>query len=189
MKNLLLALLVAARGRNTKIPLTYVRGSVDSSRYGAARQQHTRRQPEVVHWRTSTRRRPDGWRVSKRFFHGLLAAGLFLIPASVEGHHGLAAFDSTAEVTYKGTVTDFHFVNPHCIIEFDVKDDKGQVQSWKGEITSAAHLAPRGWTATSIEPGDELTITGYRAKNGAPSLWVNRIVLANGQDLKIDTAN
>jgi len=36
------------------------------SRFGTARQQHTRRRPEVVHWRTSTRRRPGGWRVSKR---------------------------------------------------------------------------------------------------------------------------
>ena len=37
-------------------------------RFRAARQQHTRRQPAVVHWRTSTRRTPDGWRVSKRIF-------------------------------------------------------------------------------------------------------------------------
>jgi hypothetical protein len=36
------------------------------SRFRAARQQDTRRRPEVVHWRTSTRRKPDGWRVSKR---------------------------------------------------------------------------------------------------------------------------
>jgi hypothetical protein len=118
---------------------------------------------------------------------------LFLLLLAVAGlasaHHGYAAFDTTMEVTLKGTVTDFHFVNPHCVIEFDVKDDKGQVQNWKAELTSASHLAPKGWTATSVEAGDELAITGYRARNGAPSLWVTKIRLANGQELKIDTGN
>ena len=118
-----------------------------------------------------------------------LAAGLLLLPAAAGAHHGYAAFDTTAEITLKGTVTDFHFVNPHCVIEFDVKDDKGQVQNWKAELTSANHLAPKGWTESSVQASDELAITGYRAKNGALSLWVTKIHLANGQELKIDTSN
>jgi hypothetical protein len=113
----------------------------------------------------------------------LAAAGLAI------AHHGYAAFDTTAEVTLKGTVTDFHFVNPHSVIEFDVKDDKGQVRNWKAELTSANHLAPKGWTESSVQTGDELAITGYRAKNGAPSLWVTKIRLANGEEIKLDTAN
>jgi hypothetical protein len=118
-----------------------------------------------------------------------LAAGSLAVPRSAAGHHGYAAFDTTAEVTLKGTVTDFHFTNPHCVIEFDVKDEKGQVQNWKAELTSANHLAPKGWTESSVQAGDELAITGYRAKNGAPSLWVNKIRLASGQELKVDTSN
>jgi hypothetical protein len=115
---------------------------------------------------------------------------LLLAIAGLAGaHHGYAAFDTTVEVTLKGTVTDFHFVNPHCVVEFDVKDDNGRVQNWKAELTSSAHLAPRGWTATSLEAGDELTITGYRAKNGAPSLWVTKIRLANGHELKLESGN
>jgi len=117
-----------------------------------------------------------------------ILAGLFLIPGAVSAHHGYAAFDTTAEVTLKGTVTDFHFVNPHCV-EFDVKDDKGQVQNWKAELTSANHLAPKGWTETTVQAGDELAITGYRAKNGAPSIWVTKIRLANGEELKLDSGN
>jgi hypothetical protein len=115
-----------------------------------------------------------------------VAAGLLVMPESAVGHHGYAAFDTTAEVTFKGTVTDFHFVNPHCVVEFEVRDEEGQVHDWKAELTSATHLAPRGWTATSLEAGDEITITGYRAKNGASSIWATKIVLANGQELKIE---
>jgi hypothetical protein len=120
----------------------------------------------------------------------LAAAAAFLVMSTTAAaHHGYAAFDTSAEVTLKGTVTDFHFVNPHCVIEFDVKDDKGQVQNWKAELTSANHLSPKGWTESSVQAGDELAITGYRAKNGSPSLWVTKIHLANGQELKIDTSN
>jgi hypothetical protein len=114
---------------------------------------------------------------------------LLLITALAVAHHGYAAFDTSAEVTLKGVVTDFHFVNPHCVIEFDAKDDKGQIQNWKAELTSANHLAPKGWTESSVQPGDEIAITGYRAKNGSPSIWVTKLRMANGQDLRIDTAN
>jgi hypothetical protein len=118
-----------------------------------------------------------------------IAAGLLAISRAADAHHGYAAFDTTATVTFQGTVTEFNFVNPHCVVEFDVTDDQGQVRNWKGELTSSAHLAPRGWTATSIEPGDKLAITGYRAKNGAPSIWITKIKMPDGKELKIDTAN
>ena len=118
-----------------------------------------------------------------------VAAGFLLASGSASAHHGYAAFDTSAEVTLKGTVTDFHFTNPHCVVEFDVKDDQGQVRNWKAELTSANHLAPKGWTESSVQPGDELAITGYRAKNGAPSLWVTKIRMADGKELKLDSGN
>jgi Family of unknown function (DUF6152) len=112
---------------------------------------------------------------------------MFVIAIAALGHHGYAAFDTSAEVTLKGKVTDFHFTNPHCVIEIDAKDEKGEVRNWKAELTSANHLAPNGWSESTIQSGDELAITGFRAKNGAASLWVTKIRLANGKELNIDT--
>ena len=112
-------------------------------------------------------------------------AGLVLILAAaavVAAHHGLAEFDQTHKVTLKGTVTAFRFVNPHSIIEFDVKDDEGQVRGWQAELTSAVRL--KGWSATSLEPGDIVTVTGYGAKSGAPYLWVLSLSASNGLELK-----
>ncbi len=124
------------------------------------------------------------------FLHLLLiSAGLVLISGSASAHHGYAAFDTTKEVTLKGSVTDFHFTNPHCVVEIDVKDEQGNVRNWKAEMTSANHLVPKGWSASSIEAGDELAITGYAAKNGAPSLWVTKIRMADGKEIKLDSAN
>ena len=105
-----------------------------------------------------------------------LAAGTLAI-----AHHGLTAFDQTNKLTLKGSVTAFHFVNPHCVVEFEVKDDKGRVQEWKAEMTSPAHL--KGWTATSLEPGNVVTVTGYRAKSGAAYLWVTNLSSSNGVEL------
>jgi hypothetical protein len=115
----------------------------------------------------------------------LAAAISFLaMPRSADAHHGFAAFDTKTEVTLKGTVTDFHFVNPHCVVEFDVKDDKGEVRKWQGELTSANRLVPLGWRPNSLKAGDEVTITGYPGKNGAPAVWINKL-MSNGQVLKL----
>ena len=106
-----------------------------------------------------------------------LAAGTLAI-----AHHGLAAFDQTNTLTLEGTVTEFHFVNPHSVVEFEVKDDKGHVQEWQAELTSPVRL--KGWTATSLEPGNVVTVTGYRAKSGAAYLWVTNLSSSNGVELR-----
>jgi len=112
---------------------------------------------------------------------------LFAISALAFAHHGLAAFDQTTTITVKGTVTEFHFINPHCVVEFEVKDDKGNVQKWQGEMTSPAHL--KGWTATSLEAGNVVTVSGYRAKSGAPYMWVTKLSSSNGVELKSFSGN
>jgi len=116
-------------------------------------------------------------------------ASLLCMPRVASGHHGWAAFDSKLSTTFKATVTDFRFVNPHSVVEFDAKDDQGKVQKWQGELTSATRLASKGWTATSLEPGDELTITGYRAQSGVRTIRIMKILSSNGTELKIEIGN
>jgi Family of unknown function (DUF6152) len=107
-----------------------------------------------------------------------LAAG-----ALVVAHHGLANFDQTKTVTVTGKVTAFRFVNPHVVVEFDVDAGGGRMESWHAELTTPARL--KGWTATSIEPGVVVTVSGYRAKSGAPALWVTALTASNGLELKV----
>jgi hypothetical protein len=118
----------------------------------------------------------------------ILAASVsfFLMSHAAEAHHGWSEFDTHREVTFEATVTDFHFVNPHCVVEFDVKDEKGQVHKWQGEFSNPSQLSRQGWTAASLEAGDKLTITGNPAKNDAPAIHVARIRMANGQEFKVD---
>ena len=114
-----------------------------------------------------------------------LAVGLVMLLAAAAvpmAHHGLAQFDQTRRVTLVGTVTDFHFVSPHAVVEVDVKDDKDQTQHWNAEMTAPPNL--KGWTATSLEPGNTVTMTGYRAKNGSFYLWVMQLTSSNGTRLR-----
>jgi hypothetical protein len=113
---------------------------------------------------------------------GFLIFGLLSIP--VAAHHGWAAFDSEKKVTLQGTVTEFHFINPHSVIEFAVRGSKGE-EAWEGELTSPSHLVPAGWTRTSLDRGDAITVTGFPAKNGARVVRITRLMLANGKQLKM----
>src|SRR5262245_11758140 len=120
-----------------------------------------------------------------------LAVTLVAFEESAHAHHGWAAFASEpgSQITLKGTVKEFHFVNPHSVVEFEIKDDRGQMQTWEGELTSKANLALRGWAANTIEDKEQITITGYPAKNGSHAMRITRIVLANGKELKVGGGN
>lgn len=108
-----------------------------------------------------------------------------LFTNSAVAHHCWLEFDEWAEITLEGAVTDFHYVNPHCVVEFVVKDDKGQVRKWQGEFSNPGVLARKGWNAASLQPGDKLAITGHPAKNGAAALHVSKIRTAAGE-VKLD---
>src|SRR3954465_12417678 len=95
-----------------------------------------------------------------------LAALVTMMPLLVEAHHGWSVFDSKAELTLTGVVTDFHFVNPHSVVDFEVKDSKGKAEAWQGELTSALHLKRKGWSPISLEAGDAITVVGHKSRTG-----------------------
>ncbi|HXP80729.1 MAG TPA: DUF6152 family protein [Verrucomicrobiae bacterium] len=115
--------------------------------------------------------------MKRRAFH-LLAVAISLIVVSVPmfAHHGTAAYDLSKTVTVKGKVTKFNFINPHVQVFFDVAGDKG-VEQWQAELTSPNHLVRTGWSRDTLKPGDDVTITGYRTKDGTNSIWIAKILL------------
>jgi hypothetical protein len=126
--------------------------------------------------------------MKNRLMLSILATSLLLVPTLMLAHHGQAAYDVTQTVTIKGTVTGFKFTNPHCIVSLDV-NDKNQKQEWQGELTSPNHLVRAGWTAQTFKPGDEVTLSGFRAKTGANSMWITKVVLGNGEEMKLGGGN
>jgi hypothetical protein len=123
--------------------------------------------------------------VKKTMQRGITLA--VILAARAFAHHGLAVFDQTKPLTLHGTVTEFHFTNPHCIVDVAVKDEKGTIRKWQGELTSPLHL--KGWTATSLEPGERVIMTGFPAKSGALYLWITKLEASNGVTLKTNGTN
>ena len=115
-----------------------------------------------------------------------LTGGLLLVTVSMFAHHGtFVSYDSEHQVTMKGTVTEFHFTNPHTQLYFDVTDDKGNVAHWGVEGPDPAVWVQAGWgrkrTEAALAPGTKITITVSPARNGKPVGSGARIVLANGE--------
>jgi hypothetical protein len=112
---------------------------------------------------------------------GLLVALVFFA-AMLSAHHGSAAYNLNT-TTISGTIVEFQFVNPHCQLRVDVKDDKGNVVQWTGEFTNPAALHRRGWTKEMFKPGAAITLEGNRAKSGAPFMRVMKLEMADGKKL------
>jgi hypothetical protein len=123
--------------------------------------------------RTSSRPEQAAWVL----FGFLLASG------QIAAHHGTrVSYDSTNPTRITGTVTEFVWRNPHARLFFDVTDEEGNVVNWGGEMTSPTTLARSGWTRTTLEPGDTLTVVIYPSRAGTNVGEVSRTepMFANG---------
>lgn len=113
----------------------------------------------------------------------LLAIALLTVCGSAMAHHGTPAYDDKITELKNGTVTKFGWSNPHSIIDFDVKDEKGNVVHWVAETAAPQALRLIGWAKDSLKPGDKITVRIYAAKNGNPVGRLNKVVLADGTEL------
>jgi hypothetical protein len=111
-----------------------------------------------------------------------LLAGIFAACLLGFAHHGAQAY-ADEEIALVGTVTEFVWANPHCLIRFDVKDAQGKVASWIGEMNSPSGLSIVGWTRASLKRGDAITVYLHPAKTGNPVGNIMRVTLANGRTL------
>jgi len=110
---------------------------------------------------------------------------LLSLCSSAFAHHGAAAYDMSKPLVMKGAVvTRYIWANPHTLIFFDAKDDKGATAHWSVELGSPSAIALMGWNRSSLKPGDVITVYMFAAKNGNPVGRINKIVLADGTLLR-----
>src|SRR5579863_48378 len=112
---------------------------------------------------------------SKFRITSVLALSLWFAPTLLLAHHGSALYDTSKRITVQAVVTDWLWANPHCLLEFDVKDDKGNTVHWNAEVSNPQDMAAQGWSKRMFKAGDQVTLTIVPAKNGEP---VGRIVEA-----------
>src|SRR5438132_198207 len=103
---------------------------------------------------------------NKLFVVLVAVAALLAVRAPLFAHHGESLYDAHHLITLAGTVTKFEMINPHALIHFDVKDDKGNIEHWTAQGTAPNNLRRVGWTRDSLKPGDQITVSGYPYKDG-----------------------
>jgi hypothetical protein len=109
-----------------------------------------------------------------------VAAGLLSVSLPLFAHHGTAVFETDKTLTLKGSVTEWDWSNPHCLLQFDIKNEAGQVVHWIAETQNPAEMVSLGWGKVSFKPGDEVIVTLMPVKNGRAYGRIKLVALPNG---------
>jgi len=119
----------------------------------------------------------------------VLLASVLVILAVVSGAVPLSAHHSwpvsSRLVTVKGTVMEFAWENPHPMITLEVRTDDGELETWLVGGPAINRMAANGWTKTTVKPGDVITGIGYQFANGQKIVRLERVVLADGRELRV----
>src|SRR5712691_8780170 len=87
--------------------------------------------------------------------------GLVLAAPSVSAHHSFSSeFDENAPIK-------LDLVNPHMWVYVDVKNSDGTLASWAVEGGAPNAIYRRGLRKEDFPIGVQVTVDGYRAKNGS----------------------
>jgi hypothetical protein len=117
----------------------------------------------------------------------LMAAGLaaFALGAAstAAAHHSFAAFITTTEKTISGTVKQVDWTNPHTWIWVDVANNQGSVDTFGFEGMSPNYLARRGWSKSTLKPGDTVTVTYRPMRDGSNGGMFMNAKLSSGKIL------
>jgi hypothetical protein len=108
---------------------------------------------------------------------------LLVVSVPLSAHHANAVFDVGKRITVTGTVTEWFWANPHCLLRLNVKDANGQVLNWVAETQAPPNMIPFGWSKQSFKPGDEVTVILEPVKNGERLGRLLQASLPNGKTL------
>jgi hypothetical protein len=112
----------------------------------------------------------------------LLAGLLLACAAPILAHHAVTAeYDSNKPVKITGTVTKIEWTNPHSRIYVDVKQPDGTVVNWNLELAARSALVRQGWTAKSVNVGDQVTVEGIGARTSVAGANARSVTLADGK--------
>ncbi len=118
----------------------------------------------------------------------LAAVGLFLISFAgslpILAHHSFAAeFDDTKPIKVTGVVTKVEWGNPHIWYFVDVKGADGTVTNWGFSGGAPGQLMRRGITRNVIQPGMQIQVEGFRARDGSNNASGGKVTFPDGRSV------
>ena len=112
----------------------------------------------------------------------ILALVLAVVPLSAH-HSWPVSYDRL--VTVKGTVVEFKWSNPHPMMTIEVPTNEGRPEKWEIGGPAINRMEANGWTKTTVKPGDVITGIGYQFADGQKIVRLERVVLADGKELRL----
>ena len=110
---------------------------------------------------------------------GLLTMGCF---GAVSAHHSNDYhFDRNVDVTVRGIVNQFRFINPHSRLIIDALGSDGEMITWDCEMGGANGLQRRGWSDEVFRPGEEITIQGFASRHNEPECYFDYADMRDGR--------
>lgn len=101
-------------------------------------------------------------------FGRLILAGALVLPVAALGHHSDAGVDMDTLATFEGTVSEYHWRNPHVYFTVSTTDEGGQPTEWELQMPSTMTMTRMGWTPASLATGDRVTVWTHPADSGRP---------------------
>lgn len=112
------------------------------------------------------------------------AIGIATVAGIASAHHAFNMYDDTKYLKLDGTVKTYTWRNPHVMIDYVVAKPGGQTEAWSIECSSPNIIGRRGWTPTSIKPGDHIPFVVHPMKDGRNIALAVTATLPNGTVLK-----
>lgn len=113
--------------------------------------------------------------MGKRAFVAVLTGLLGM--AGGQAHHSfLSQYDADSVTTLMGTVTEVWYQNPHSRVYVETTGEQGEKELWETETYPRNILQRRGWMHDDLKVGDEVVVTGRRARDGSNRLQMFTIV-------------
>jgi len=98
---------------------------------------------------------------------GILLSGLVLLCVSrpAVAHHGFdTEYDRNKTVKLTGVVQKVEWTNPHMHVYIDVTEQGGKTTTYNMEMASPNTIRRRGWTLSTLLPGEKVIFEGYLGK-------------------------
>jgi hypothetical protein len=107
---------------------------------------------------------------------------MLVVATAAWAHHSGAGVDRSRTVTISGVVKEFRWTNPHSWIDLEVTD-KGVATVWSIEMNPPPYLVRSGWKASTLKPGDKVSVTLNPIRTGEPGGIFVSVTLADGKVL------
>ncbi len=117
---------------------------------------------------------------------GILA--LTCATVSVSAHHSWPV-DFSKLVTVKGRVMEVNWANPHPMLTLEVRTPEGAAEKWLIGGPAINRLEAKGWTRTTVKPGDTITGIGYQFADHQKIIRLERVVLSDGKEMLLYAGN